>query len=406
MSTYSLRARWVVPVSSPPIEGGCVVLSGDRIVDLGGVNVACGPIEDLGDAALAPGWVNVHCHLEFSDLAKPLGEPNTSLPVWIEQVIGHRKRSGRNATAAIAAGLAESLAAGVTTIGEIATAQPSVYAVAGPRPRLVLLHEAIGFSAARTESVFADVTRRAEACPADGIELLANGVSPHAPYTVHPAFVGRLAEWAAAHAAPMAMHLAESPEELQLLAEGEGPFQQLLDSRSMWDPEAIPAGSRPLDYLRRMAAAETALAVHGNYFGREEIELLGAESDRLSAVYCPRTHQFFGHEPYPLAALQSAKARVVLGTDSRASNPDLDLRQELRAALSAHPILAPATAVRMGTLDAAVALGVSDRIGSLEAGKYADLVAYACSDKSDPYEQLIAATAPTAVWLSGRQVVG
>lgn len=405
MSAFTLRARWVVPVAMPPIEGGYVAIAGARIAAVGGPEAIVGPVEDLGDVALLPGLVNAHCHLEFSSLTRPLGEPGSPLPQWIAQVIAERKRADRNATAAVAAGMAESLAAGVTTIGEIATNQPSVYATATPRPRLALLHEAIGFSAARSDSVFADVASRAEQAVADGASVLASGVSPHAPYTVHPELVSRLADWAAGRDAPIAMHLAESPEELQLLAAGDGPFRELLDQRSMWDPGTIPAGTRPVDYLRRLAAAPRALAVHGNYFGAEEIEFLAAHRDRLSVVYCPRTHGYFGHEPYPLAAMQKAGVRVVLGTDSRASNPDLNLWSEARAAMELHPTLSPEAALGMATLDSAGALGLENQVGSLAIGRFADLATVPLVGEGDVLAEVLNSSNVTRIWLAGRSVL-
>ena len=87
----------------------------------------------------------------------------------------------------------------------------------------------------------------------------------------------------------------------------------------MWDGEAIPPGSRPLDYLRRLAVAPRALIIHGNYLAGDEIEFIGQRRDALSVAFCPRTHAYFGHPTYPLAAMLDAGVRVVLGTDSRAT---------------------------------------------------------------------------------------
>ncbi|MBX3427694.1 MAG: amidohydrolase family protein [Pirellulales bacterium] len=407
MTPITLRARWILPICSPPIADGYVAIGAGRIVAVGKREVAQGTVEDLGDVALLPALVNAHCHLEFSGLAAPLGAPGTPLPAWIEQVIGERKRGRRDPTAEIAAGLVESLQAGVTTIGDIATASPAAY-FSSPlpaRPRLIRFHEAIGFSRARSESVFADVTARA-AATAGHLEANADGVSPHAPYSVHPDLVERLCVWAAERNVPVAMHLAESPEELELLQNGTGPFRELLEARSMWDPAAIPPGTRPLAYLRRLAVAPRALIVHGNYLDVEEIAYLAAHRDRLSVVYCPRTHEYFGHEPHPLPALRAAGVRVALGTDSRASNPDLDLMGEVRAVLKAHPQLTPTEALEMATREAAAALGASGDVGALSPGLRADLLAIPVSADDDPTPAVIAAPDPRNVWLAGALVAG
>ena len=392
MSSFVLRARWVLPVDGPPIEGGFVGVAGERIASVGARAPNSGPVHDLGDVVLLPGLVNAHTHLEFSGRESPLGEPGMRLPDWIRLVIAERNRGDRNAARDIAAGLRESVAAGVTTIGEIAAG-----GAAAPVPAVVF-HEAIGFSGQRIDSVYADVERRLAAGPVGA------GVSPHAPYTVHPRLVERLAQLARERGAALAMHLAESREELELLATGGGPFRDLLEERSMWDGAAIPHGSRPLDYLKLLAAAPRALVVHGNYLAADEIEFIGQRRASMSVAFCPRTHAYFGHSDYPLAAMLEAGVRVVLGTDSRASNPDLSLLEEVWFAARKYLGASPETWVRMATLDGASALGVGDKVGSLTVGKRADLVAVRW-ESGDPYENLIAEhSSPSRVWSKGAEV--
>jgi cytosine/adenosine deaminase-related metal-dependent hydrolase len=383
-------------IDSPPIEGGYVAVAKGKIAGVGAANPGVGAVTDLGDAVLMPGLVNTHTHLEFSAATQPLGAAGLSLPEWIRLVIADRKRGNRDAAAAISAGLRESLAAGVTTVGEIATGVPPAFDSVQLSPRTVTFQEAIGFSAGRVDSVYADVEQRL-----DGTPGLA-GVSPHAPYTVHPALLKKLVALARRRHVPIAMHLAESREELELLQHGEGPFRELLEDRGMWDADAIPLGSRPLDYLKALVAAPRAVVIHGNYLDTEEIEFLAAHRDRMSVVFCPRTHAYFEHKPYPLVQLRKAGVRVALGTDSRASNPDLNLLAEARLMVEQFPQLAPAEALQMATLSGAEALGVSDVTGSMTPGKQADLAAFAISQAStDPHEEVLSSREPLAVWLAG-----
>jgi cytosine/adenosine deaminase-related metal-dependent hydrolase len=395
-----LRARWVVPVDKPPIDGGYIVISAGGIISVGPGRPDGGPLEDLGDVIVLPGLVNAHTHLEFSDLAAPIGAAGMRLPAWIRLVIAERKPRGRDSAAAIASGLAESLAGGVTTLGEISTAPAEAYVTAGARPTSVAFQEVIGFSAARVDSVLGDAERRlnATASPA--------GLSPHAPYSVHPRLVERLVELARRRNLSVAMHLAESLEELQLLAAGDGEFRELLEERSMWDPAAIPQGSRPLDYLKRLAEAPRTLVIHGNYLADDEISFLGQRRQNMSVVYCPRTHARFGHPRWPLAAMAAAGVRVALGTDSRASNPDLNLLAELRFAARLFPEIDVAAWVRVATLDAATALGLGDEVGSLTSGKRADLIAIPCRvGARDPYETIVdGQTSVERIWLGGKPV--
>lgn len=399
---FTLQARWVVPLAGPPIDSGRVVVAQGAIVEVGR-RAASGQIEDLGDVVLLPGLVNAHAHLEFSGLDRPLGASAMPLPAWIRTVIAHRRSRQAEVDAAIAAGLRESLTAGVTTIADIATGP--AYGYAGVRgPRLTLLQEAIGFSRQRVESVADEVRQWVDQAAASYPHQV--GVSPHAPYTVHPELLAWLVGFASKHELPVAMHLAESREELELLACGAGPFQELLEERSMWDPHAIARGSRPLDYLKVLARAPRTLVVHGNFLNGAEIDFLAHHRDTMSVVFCPRTHRYFGHPPHPLPELLKRGVRVALGTDSRASNPDLSLLAEVQTVHAIFPDIAPATVVRMATDDAAAALGMGHAAGQLAPGRSADLVAVSCEGAgADPFAAIASPTAKVAaVWCAGDRV--
>lgn len=393
MDRFSLKARWVVPVEGEPISGGVVTVDNGLIADLGNDTAAGDVVEDLGDVVLLPGLVNAHTHLEFSDLAQPLGQPGMPLPEWIRLVINERKQSAAGAKANITKGLQESLHWGVTTLGEIATAD---CAYPSGSPEVIDFQEVIGFSAGRVESALTEVLGRIEAANSAG-------VSPHAPYTVHPQLMEKLVLAASERQMPMAMHLAESREELELLGLGTGGFRDLLSDRSMWDDTAIPRHTKPLDYLKALSRAPRSLVVHGNYLSRDEQEFLASHADRMSLVYCPRTHAFFEHESYPLEELLDLGVQVALGTDSRASSPDLSLLGEMNT-IASRSSISPQQIVRMATLTGAAALGCDDRVGSVRRGKVANLVALPCS-VGDPCEAIVGCQdAPRHVWLHGQKM--
>lgn len=383
MGKTTYRARWILPVERPPIENGYLVVEDDSIAELGKATPATGSAQDLGDVVLMPGLVNVHTHLEFSQLARPLGEAQSlTLPEWIRLVIAERKRKRYSPATAIQGGLRESLAAGVTTLGEISTSPPDAYA--GPA-NLMLFQEVIGFSTGRIESVFGELEARLNVST-----HFPMGISPHAPYTVHPDLLRRIVALARQRNLPVAMHLAESPEELDLLQHGRGLFQELLEARSMWDPDAIPPGTTIEQYLAVLADAPRGLVIHGNYLSQSEIKFLAARPATMAVVYCPRTHNFFGHRPYPLEQLLAAGVTVALGTDSRASNPDLRLLDEARLVAAKHTGLSAQRIVELATLAGARALGMANRLGSLAPGKQADIIAIPCSSMpEDPYDTIL-----------------
>jgi len=401
MTRFSLTARWVLPIDEAPLEGGVVTVENGTIVDVAAHSTDARQAQDLGEVVLLPGLVNAHTHLEFSQHSVPLGTPDMTLPDWIRLVIADRKRAGRDSNESVTTGLRESLSGGVVALGNIATSALSDKS--RTVPRLLQFQEVIGFSAARLESSLAELQQRLNTChdskPTPSSP--AQGISPHAPYTVHPHLLGRLVDEAISRELPVAMHLAESPEELELLSHGTGSFRDLLEERSMWDATAISLGTTPLDYLRILARAPRAIVVHGNYLSSAEIEFLARKSIRMSVVYCPRTHEYFQHARYPLREMLSAGVRVAFGTDSRASNPDLSLFGEMRCAARLHR-LSPTEVVRMATLTGAEVLGWDTMIGSIRPGKRADLIAVPC-EAPDPAEAVLECEGPpTHVWVGGQ----
>ncbi len=406
----ALRARIVFPVDRPPIENGVVTFDGDRILAVGSTDTGIKPV-DLGNVALLPGLVNAHTHLEFSHLRQPLGQPGIGIVDWIRLIIAERARGDKERTNPITLGQQETLAAGVTMVGDIVT-NPAATSAASIDT--TCFHEVIGFSRARAESSLNSLVERLQAAAAVSNTASSfapvQGISPHAPYTVSPLLLRPLVTLAHRNNMPVAMHLAESREELQFLRNGDGPFKDLLEERSMWDAEAVPPGSTPHDYLRTLADAPWALVIHGNYLDEDELDFLGTHRDRMSLVYCPRTHAYFDHSPYPLATARKLGVRVALGTDSRASNPDLDLFAEMRHVSRAHQGIDPHETLRMGTLAGAEALGREAAVGSITPGKLANLVALPLGDAphGSPDEMLAALLAtnraPTSVWLHGRAI--
>jgi cytosine/adenosine deaminase-related metal-dependent hydrolase len=396
------QARVVYPVDQPPIEHGVVTIEDHRIVAVGKNPVERKPT-DLGEVALFPGFVNAHTHLEFSYLQQPLGQPGMSLVDWIRLVISERGRRIGSPLENLFRGVHESYTSGVTTIGDIAT---STEAFPGD---ITHFHEVIGFSRARADTAFQSLRTRL-LNPATASITVHQGISPHAPYTVSPDLLQKLIKVASDRRLPMSMHLAESGEELELLRHGTGPLKDLLEARSMWDGDAIPRGVRPIDYLQMLSQAPSALVVHGNYLEDDELTYLGTHRDKMTLVFCPRTHSYFFHPPYPLGTALAAGVRVALGTDSRASNPDLSLLSEMRHVARSHPEIGPNTVLFMGTLAGAEALGRDRFVGTITPHKTANLVAVPIPvNANGSPDDLLAAifadeAAPSAVYLAGRRL--
>jgi cytosine/adenosine deaminase-related metal-dependent hydrolase len=394
MNTFALKARYLFPIDSPPIPNGLLTVSGGRIVAVG-ENVSGGPPRDLGNVAILPGLINAHSHLEFSDLPFPLGQPNMAFTDWLAQVVTWRRQQMAEPEAAelrlraARRGLDEVTRTSTIAVGEIASPGWAEAAFQTGSLDVTIFLELLGLSPLRVEPLLAAAA--AHLTTAAATTKWRAGFAPHAPYSVNPELLARTCPLSRQYQVPVAMHLAESREELELLQSGSGPFVPLLEAFEAWCPDAIPRGSRPLDYLRVLAQAHRALVIHGNYLGPEDITFLAARTARMSVVYCPRTHAYFGHDPYPLPEMLAAGVNVAVGTDSRASSPDLNLWEDLRCVRRTFRGVAPADIVRMGTLCGAAALGLEQIYGSLTPGKAASLTIVPLADDTadDPYELVL-----------------
>jgi cytosine/adenosine deaminase-related metal-dependent hydrolase len=220
------------------------------------------------------------------------------------------------------------------------------------------------------------------------------GLTPHAPYSVRDDLFLRAGLLARSAGVALSVHLAETGAELELLAYHSGPFVAFLTELGVWDADGLSADLQRVVNLCDQHVPQ--LFVHGNYLP-PGLHL----PPRGSVVYCPRTHAFFGHAPHPFRDLLSRGVRVALGTDSLASNPDLDLLAEARFLHRRHPDLPGATLLRLATLAGAEALGWADETGSLEPGKSADLVVVPLAGQGanlphDPHDLVLASDAPVA----------
>ena len=377
--TYT--ARWVFPVGGPPLPNGTVTVNGDRVeaVEPHGTR---SPDEDFGNAALVPGFVNPHTHLDLSG-ARGLIPPTDPdhFTDWLRGVIAYRRsRTAEQTQADIRAGLSECLHFGTTLIGDIASEGASWDALAEAPTRAVVFRELIGLGGERARQSWFEMVRwqtQQHATP-----TCRPAVSPHAPYS---------ARWALIQAAcrsglPVTIHWLESPDERTLIEARSGPFVTFLSDLGIWET-AEPITDAAYALAHGSLHAPQFLLVHANYQSAD-----ANVRPNTTIVYCPRTHAVFGHPPHPFRGFLARGVRVCLGTDSLASNPDLDVLAEARFVRARYPDFPGEQLLRMITLSGAEALGWADECGSLEAGKSADFVVVPLpnADAPDPHALLFA----------------
>lgn len=391
------RARLTVPEPGVVHDGGGVLTVDGRVervladaAALGRASVGV-RVVDLGDVALAPGLVDAHAHLELGALAGRLPRGG-AFDAWVGALLAARADCTPDELAAgYRAGARALLASGTTLVGDVdgLATWPALGGREGPRRRVY--RELLDARDAQRRA--AALRTVAEPLPADG--WLHEGLSPHAPFSVGDALLGEVARLAAARGAAVAMHWAETPEEVAWL-----------DGAPAWFDRWFPRepGMRGLDALERhgLLGPRTAL-IHGNH-------PLPGEPARIAAagatvVHCPGSHAWFARAPFDWSAFAAAGVELALGTDSAASNDALDMRRELALVRRAQPALDPRAVWRAATVGGARALALGDRAGRLAPGAWADLVAFELpADRpGDVFDWLTAAEPAVAgVWLAGR----
>ena len=148
-------------------------------------------------------------------------------------------------------------------------------------------------------------------------------------------------------------------------------MRTFLEEMGLYRQELFSRGTRPMDFLQRLVASPQGLIVHGNYLNDEEIEFLGRQS-HLSLAYCPRTHAAMQPSPHPWKQMEEKGVRITIGTDSRASNPDLSMWEELRFLAGRHVDQPASRFLKWATSNAAEAFGWND-LGRLAPGRKAEL---------------------------------
>jgi aminodeoxyfutalosine deaminase len=375
----TLRARWVLPVSSPPLLDGWVAVDNGRIAAVGQERrraMRSAADIDLGHVALMPGLVNAHTHLELSYLAGRV-PPASRFTDWVATVMRLRREvadpSDPRILSAAADAIDMSWRGGVALVGDVSNTLVTV-PLLNERPLgAVVFHELLRFRAADAPDVMREAAeRRARVQPAPHVRI---SPAPHAPYSVSPKLFQAIRQ--ALDAEPLArstVHLGESAEELRLLEHGDGPWRDLLDQLGAWDDEWVPPGCGPVEYLDRMRwFGPRILAVHGVRL--TDFELRRLASRRVTLVTCPRSNRHVGAGDPPVSRLYASGVAVAVGTDSLASAPDLNVFAELARMRELAPEVPASALIESATMTGARALGFEATHGTLEPGKCAALVA-------------------------------
>ncbi|MHB1310379.1 MAG: amidohydrolase family protein [Gemmatimonadaceae bacterium] len=410
MTRTRYHARWVLPIASAPIEHGTVVVDDDRIAWVGPTAEAPpgGSDDSLGEAVLMPGLVNAHTHLELTVMRGFLED----LPFfdWVRTLTRARRHVLDDAALLDSArlGVVEGLRAGITTFADTGDSPAAFDALRELGARGIAYREVFGPAPGQVADSLAGLRAKVEAMRLHETPLVRVGVSPHAPYSVSDALFAAVAAYAAAEGLPVAVHIAEGEDESLLVERGQGPFAEFLRGRGL---EVEPRARSPITLLERCGVlAVRPLLIHAVRADAPDIAAMARH--RCGVAHCPASNAKLAHGVAPLTDLLDAGLDVGLGSDSMASNNRMDILGEGRLAAFQQrgrprraDALPAARILELATLGGARALGLGDRIGALEAGRQADLTAFALDPVSGPVHDIHAAVVHAAAPVARRVVV-
>jgi cytosine/adenosine deaminase-related metal-dependent hydrolase len=394
-----VRARIVVTMDGPPIEDGAAAISGNRIIDVGKFSEIkmrnASEVVDLGEGALLPGLINAHCHLDYTCLRGQIPPPK-SFTDWIRAINAEKaKLSPEDYVASISEGFAEARQFGTTTIANL-TAVPELIAEIDPCIRTWWFAELIDVRAPEQASRLVDSAMESlgRARPPGA----PRGLAPHSLFTASIDLYRRCEEVAQHENVSLTTHLAESEEEMAMFCQASGPLYEFMKSigRPMDDcgcktPLASFVGAPYASPARTgRALPDRWIIAHLNELSKSDFELLKRSQVKFHLVHSPRSHRYFDHSPFPFERLHRLRFNVCLGTDSLASNENLNLFAEMRAFQQRNPAIAPPKILEMVTLNPALALGQQNALGRIRAGFRADLIAIPCDKGGDLFDEIIA----------------
>ena len=379
-----LAADYILPISAPPIESGAVVIDGSEVVNVGTraeitSKFPEAEVEDFGEAAILPGFVNCHSHLEITAMRGALDDVEHDFAAWLLKLTAIRNSlSDEDIRAAALAGAVEGARAGVTCFGDIGRFGKAGLAALKETGLRGTVFQETEFSPDKNtaDEDFEKLMEKFLSLRESETDLVKAGLSPHAPYTVSHRLFERIAEFVVAESVKISIHAAESGDENELMTHGTGFFRKHYDKFGVeWESPR----SSSIEFLSRtgILAAKPLLA-HCVTVSDSDIALITESGSTIA--HCPKSNAKFGHGYAPFEAFLDAGISVGLGSDSVASNNTCDLLEESRFAVLAarnrkgrKRFITAEDVIRTATLGGAKALGLDEGVGSLEVGKQADI---------------------------------
>lgn len=355
------------------------------IIDMVHETHAGDDVETL-DGILCPGFINAHCHIELSHMKGVIPE-HTGLVEFVKQVILQRETRMPAATAeeqfeklpdlkhrAMSQAAQELWQGGTVAIGDICNTTDSLELKANSKLHWHNFIEVSGFVDAVAQKRLAaaeDIRSSFQQRKAGSGHTL----SPHSPYSVSGNLFRLLNDRTAGDI--ISIHNQETAAENELYLQKKGPFLALYKDLNIILESFQPTAKSSLQsWLPYFNKRQRIIAVHNTFINEQDLHFINALPGRqeLSFCLCVNANLYIENKLPPIEMLLRNDCKVVLGTDSYASNNQLNMLAEIKSVRTHFPNLEPGVILQWATLNGAQALGIDDKFGSFEKGKKPGLV--------------------------------
>jgi len=381
----AFQAKWLVPVITPPIENGVIVLNGDKIQEVGNRSLLAqydlAPT-DLGEVIIFPGLINCHTHLEQS--------VPTSLPQdfvqYQRQILQNRFNDNLEQQAnAARSNLQEAVRFGTVALADFSQEGASYNALLESSVFARLFFEVVGFKSSNADAImrhFVEKTRDAV-----GERRLTKHLAPSSVWGLSTNLLREIS----LNERHIAIHMNCSEHEEEFISSGRGFIKQLLMAQSDYDYSwQVPACS-PVEYFfNSHFYAKHNILVHMLTTTPDEIDFIRDFGVKVNICLCPRAAERLSAARPPVMLFMEKGFNLCLGTEGKSLVSELDLRQEMRRCVDNFGV-SPENALKFATLNGAYAIGFHKEVGSLEPGKTSRCLVLECpaSTSVDPYEAIV-----------------
>lgn len=317
---------------------------------------------------LSPGFINCHCHLELSHM-KGMIPKHTGLVDFLIKVV--EMREGNEAVIMHAIENAETAMwkNGIVAVGDICNTNYSIPQKTKGRLAYHNFIEAIGFPPAAAETRFLQAETLFKQFAAS---LPHQSIVPHAPYSVSLELLNKIISYPGNDL--LTMHNQEAAAENALFLKKEGDFLRLFEQLGIDAGSFKPSGTSSLQHvLPGFKNYRPLILVHNVFTSEEDIvfalSVFDHEPSSLYFCICANANLYIGNQLPDISLFTKHQCKMVLGTDSLASNDQLSIMEEIITLQKHFPQLAISELLQWATINGANALGISEIYGSFKKGK-------------------------------------